>query len=298
VKQQIGMDRKKLKNIAKLLLKLAIGGAALAYVLYKIDLREAGEVLSRIRVLPFLAAVLFFIASKLSSAYRQHTLLNDLGIEVGLKNNARLYWKGMFYNFFLPGGISGDGYKAVFLARKFTQPNKSIFLAILYDRVYGVVALLAFLFAFYYFLPLFPGLRPYVWAGIPLILLLTWLFTKFLSPRHLRSFLSLVASSFLVQVLQLISCLLLLAALHVDSDHMVYLFIFLVSSVVAVLPLTIGGMGAREITFFYFAGLLHLQTNTSVMVSLLFFLISLASSIPGFFFSLEEIKGNKIREHD
>jgi uncharacterized membrane protein YbhN (UPF0104 family) len=292
------MDRQKVKNIAKLLLKLSIGGVALAYVLYKIDLAEAGQVLARIRVLPFLAAILFFIASKLASAYRQRTLLNDLGIGIGLKSNAKLYWKGMFYNFFLPGGISGDGYKVVFLARKFTQSNKSIFLAILYDRIYGVVALFAFLFAFFYFLPLFPELRPYAWAGIPLVLLLAWFFTKILSPQHLRSFLSVVASSFTVQLLQLACCLLLLAALRVGSDQMVYLFIFLVSSLVAVLPLTIGGMGAREITFYYFAGILHLEPNTSVMVSLLFFLISLASSVPGFFFSLGEIKGNKINGHD
>jgi len=79
---------------------------------------------------------------------------------------------------------------------------------------------------------------------------------------------------------------------------MVYLFIFLVSSVVAVLPLTIGGMGARELTFFYFAGLLQMETGISVMVSLLFFLISLASSIPGFFFPLDGIRGNKIAATD
>jgi hypothetical protein len=291
------MDQKK-KNIARLFLKLAIGGIALAYVLYRIDLAEAGQVLSRLRPWPFLAAILFFIASKLASAYRQHTLLNDLGMGIGLKSNAKLYWKGMFYNFFLPGGISGDGYKVIFLARKFGQSNRSIFLAILYDRVYGVVALFVFLFAFYYALPLFPDFRPYAWAGIPLVLLLAWFFTKVLSPQHLRSFLSVVTSSFAVQLLQLACCLLLLAALRVGSDQMVYLFIFLVSSLVAVLPLTIGGMGAREITFYYFAGLLHLETNTSVMVSLLFFLISLASSVPGFFFSLEEIKGNKTDPHD
>lgn len=292
------MDRQKLKNSVKIVLKLAVGGAALTYVLYKIDLENAGQVLSGIRLWPFLAAIGFFIVSKLASVYRQSTLLNDLGIGIGLKSNTRLYWKGMFYNFFLPGGISGDGYKVIFLARKFTQSNKSIFLAILYDRIYGVVALFAFLFSFYYFLPLYPEFRPYAWAGIPLVLLLAWFFTKVLSPKHMRSFYSLVVSSFLVQIFQLICCILLLEALRVDSDQMIYLFIFLVSSLVAVLPLTIGGMGAREITFYYFAGFFHLQTNTSVLVSLLFFLISLASSVPGFFFSLEEIKGNKIPEHD
>jgi len=164
--------------------------------------------------------------------------------------------------------------------------------------VYVVIALLIFLLAFYYFIPVYPQFRPFVWVGIPVVLILTWVVTKYLSPQHLSSFFSLMGSSFLVQLFQLICCTLLLLSLRVESYYLVYLFIFLVSSVVAVLPLTIGGMGAREITFFYFAGMLHLQTNTSVLISQLFFLISLVSSIPGFFFSLEEIKGNKITPHD
>lgn len=292
------MDRPGLKNTAKLLLKLAVGGAALGYVLYKIDLGEAVGLVATLRVIPFIGAILFFIGSKLASAYRQYTLLNDLRMGIGLESNVKLYWKGMFYNFFLPGGISGDGYKVVFLARKFTQSNKSIFLAILYDRVYGVAALLVFLVLFYYFLPVYPELRPYIWVVFPFLIVAAWVGTKLVSPEHIRSFLSLMASSFIVQLLQLICCIFLLISLRIQSDYLIYLFIFLISSVVAVLPLTIGGMGARELTFYYFAGLLHLRADTSVMVSLLFFLISLGSSIPGFFLSLEEIKGNNIRTHD
>jgi len=292
------MDARKLGNIAKQVLKLAVGGAALAYVLHQIDLHEAAGVLASIKVLPFIGAVLFFIGSKLASGYRQYTLLNDLRLEIGLEDNLKLYWKGMFYNFFLPGGISGDGYKVVFLARKHTQSNKSIFLAILYDRVYGVVALLAFLCLFYYFVPVYPAFRAYIWIIFPLLISATWLGTKWISPEHLKSFLSLLTSSFIVQLLQLICCILLLMSLCIQSDYLVYLFIFLISSVVAVLPLTIGGMGARELTFYYFAGILHLETGVSVMVSLLFFLISLATSVPGFFFSLDGIRGNKIPQHD
>jgi glycosyltransferase 2 family protein len=289
----MNMDGKRIRNIAKILLKLALGGAALGYVIYKIDLHDAARVLSSIRVIPFMGAILFFIGSKLASAYRQYTLLGDLRMGIGLEDNVKLYWKGMFYNFFLPGGISGDGFKVVFLARKYTQSNKSIFLAILYDRIYGVVALLAFLCLFYYFLPVYTQFRPYAWALLPLLITATWLGTVWISPQHATSFLSLITSSVAVQFLQMACCMMLLMALRIDSDYLIYLFIFLVSSVVAVLPLTIGGMGAREITFYFFAGMLHLETGVSVMVSLLFFLISLVSSVPGFFFSLGGIRGNK-----
>jgi uncharacterized membrane protein YbhN (UPF0104 family) len=292
------MDRRKAIKGIKVLLKILIGVTALAYVLYKIDLRQAAELLSEIRIAPFAGAILLFIASKLASAWRQNTLLTGIGIGIGLKRNIRLYWKGMFYNFFLPGGISGDGYKVIFLAKRFTQPNRDIFLAILYDRLYGVIVLISFLFGFWYFVPFYPEYRFLAFIAIPLVFALTWLFTRIFSPCHLRSFFSLVASSFAVQAFQLVCCLLLLVSLRISSDYTDYLFIFLVSSLVAVLPVTIGGMGAREITFYYFSGLLSLETNASVMISLLFFLISLAASVPGFFFSLRNIKGNKIAEHD
>ena len=55
--------------------------------------------------------------------------------------------------------------------------------------------------------------------------------------------------SFLVQISQLISVFFILKALGVDELLFRYLFIFLISSIVAMLPISIGGMGLRELTF-------------------------------------------------
>jgi uncharacterized membrane protein YbhN (UPF0104 family) len=60
-----------------------------------------------------------------------------------------------------------------------------------------------------------------------------------------------------------------------------YLFVFLLSSVVAVIPFTIGGIGAREIAFLYAAGYLNLDTSLSIALSLLFFFITVLVSLTG-----------------
>ena len=37
------------------------------------------------------------------------------GVFISEKESLKLYYKGMFYNIMLPGGIGGDGYKGYYL---------------------------------------------------------------------------------------------------------------------------------------------------------------------------------------
>jgi uncharacterized protein (TIRG00374 family) len=84
-----------------------------------------------------------------------------------------------------------------------------------------------------------------------------------------------------VQIAQVIAAILILKALGHNQSISPYIFIFLISSVVAVIPFTIGGVGAREMTFLYAADILRLDLNTSVALSLLFFLITALVSLTG-----------------
>jgi hypothetical protein len=63
----------------------------------------------------------------------------------------------------------------------------------------------------------------------------------------------------------------------------------LISSIVSVIQLTIGGIGSREVTFLYGATLLGLDTNTSVGVSVLFFLITAVISLIGIYYHFKKV---------
>lgn len=85
-----------------------------------------------------------------------------------------------------------------------------------------------------------------------------------------------------VQLLQLACTASLLIYVGLPLTHFFpYLAVFLLSSVSAVLPLSIGGLGAREATFYYCMKLLGLNPTLGVVVSSCFFFLSTASSLIG-----------------
>jgi len=87
--------------------------------------------------------------------------------------------------------------------------------------------------------------------------------------------------SLLVQLSQLVCAYFILLGLGINQHIAAYLFVFLVSSIVAVLPLTIGGVGARELVFILSHDHMGIDENSAVAFSLLFFLITAFTSLSG-----------------
>ena len=63
-----------------------------------------------------------------------------VSISVSPLRNIKLYYVGMFYNLFLPGGIGGDGYKVWMLRREFSSSWKSLILISFLERLNGLEA--------------------------------------------------------------------------------------------------------------------------------------------------------------
>ena len=276
----------RVKKLAKLLLKAIVTLGAIAYVASKIDFAALGAILLSADWLWLAAAFAAFNASKILSSVRLNRYFKALNLRMDEKTNLTLYYIGMFYNLFLPGGISGDGYKIYLLHKRYQTGFKPLTQATLLDRVSGLAALLflgALLFVFSRFADLFAFLLPVALAGMVLVLPVTWWMTKKLFGQFLPVFRSTTWYAFGVQLLQLLSALFIVYALGVGEATLEYLTLFLVSSVVAVLPVSIGGIGLRELTFLYGFGLIGGDVNTAVSFSLLFFLITLLSSLVGAF---------------
>ena len=88
--------------------------------------------------------------------------------------------------------------------------------------------------------------------------------------------------SFLVQLFQAVTALLILVALDVEGKIMDYLFIFLLSCLAYVLPF----IGAREMAFVFGADAFGLDTELSLAISLFFYLALAMTSLSGIYFSL------------
>jgi len=280
-------------KLLKALLQAVMTVAALSIVLGKIDLNRLGMIVSHANPLLLLAAILFFNISKILNSLRLNRFFRAIGLRLPEWYNLKLYYLGMFYNLFLPGGVGGDGYKIYILKKNHGMTVMNVFGAVFWDRVSGIFALVflsAILLVPSRFAVLYPDYVHWEWviaaAAYPLSLLMTWLFYR----QFMPVFLPTAIESILVQGTQLISAWLILLAISATTNQIDYLAIFLISSVATILPLTIGGAGAREVTFFYALSHLGLDTNTGVALSLIFFVISAISSLVGVF--------AKVRHHE
>lgn len=268
--------------------KLALSVVIIWLVLRGIDERLLLATMRRANFWWLLWAAIWFIFSKIISALRFNALLATENIHLSPQKNLRLYWLGMYYNLLLPGGISGDGYKIKLLMDAFGAPFKRLFAVTLLDRVGGVIALgqLCLVLAFG-----IPALRQFWWLG--LLALAASIPVSKLIYKKLGGELSQVWQktsllSLAVQLAQLIATLGIVLALGESAKWLEYSILFLVSSVVAMLPLTIGGTGARELTFLWGATFFQIDSEKAVAIAFLFYLISTAVAFVGMVFSFNE----------
>ncbi|WP_420386860.1 lysylphosphatidylglycerol synthase transmembrane domain-containing protein [Roseivirga sp.] len=279
------MASKKLKRWLKVAIQIVIAAFAIRYVVRTIDLDELKVTLLSANFGWLFLAFLAFNASKALSALRLNYFFRALGIQLKERFNLKLYYLGMLYNQFLPGGIGGDGYKVYLLNKWYKTSVKSLISATLLDRVSGVVALgfLAFILGLIGHGQ--EAIAPFgwlLWVGLVVAypsyyLLVHLLFKTFKSVNHITNLQALG-----VQSLQVISAFLILKSLGVELGYIDYLTLFLVTSVAATLPVSLpGGIGIRELVMVKGAVFLLIDQTSATALATLFFLISLVSALGG-----------------
>lgn len=261
---------------------------AVWFVFRKIDFHEFTTTLGHCNIFFFLLAVLFFMLSKAGSAFRQNELYDAAGIRLQPVYNLKLYAVGMFYNLFLPGSIGGDAYKVYLLKNAYPSlTTRKLISASLLDRLSGVVILFVMMCVFLLFSSLQNSGRWFLIITITALLLaipVHYLIIRIFFKTFLSKFRITTLQSVLVQAGQVACAFCLMRSVHIHGHEMDYLSLFMLSSVVAVLPFTIGGMGARELVFVYCAQWLFIDKEAAVVFSMLFFIVSALSSLPGLIF--------------
>jgi len=272
------------------LIKLTISAVALYFVFSKIDFQETLHTIASVNLLYFLLALLAFNLSKIVSAFRFKAFLKPLQIHLSNAYSIRLLYIGMFYNLFLPGSIGGDAYKVYLLKQENEVKVKHLVSASLLDRVSGLVLLLMMAGLFLMFSSF---TMDFHWINQDILILIGVLLSvpaffvliRTVFPQFVSAFLSTSHHSFWVQAGQVLSALMLLFSLSVAGYYLDYLTLFMVSSVVAVLPFTIGGVGARELVFLYGVQYLNIEEEKAVTFAILFFIITAITSLIGLLFS-------------
>lgn len=290
------MEKKKIWNITKTLLKISITGLSLYLVSRKVEFNDLKDAFDKSNPVFLFLAFIAFVISQLISSSRLNTFFKGIGLKISETYNFKIYLLGMFYNLFLPGGIGGDGYKIFLLRKKFEIKGRRLFQAIFFDRLSGLWALGLIISALVIFIP---HLGIPTWVPVLVVAAGTVAYyavmRKFFSD-YSKQFLLSHIKALMVQSMQVISVILLLYALNFEGKFSPYLFMFLISSLVAIFPFTVGGLGARELVFVYGAQYFQMDQHLAVIISLLFYCISALLSFSGIYFVFhpQKIGVNKI----
>jgi len=272
------------KKAIKLFLKIAGSIGALYFVFSKIDFGEVWEVYHKSNILSLFLALILFIFSKFISALRLNHFFKSISVFLSHPENIKLYLVGMFYNLFLPGGIGGDGYKIYVLKKRHTASTRDLFTAVLSDRISGVIALVTLGILNIYLVSELKMTWHYAWAFIPVVLLSQYFVFKLVFHKFIPILTKTFTMSILVQTAQVITILFIIISFGIKENIANYTLIFLISSILAMVPISIGGIGVRELTFLYGSRWLGIHEDQAIAISLMFYLITLLVSASGLFY--------------
>jgi glycosyltransferase 2 family protein len=275
------MPSQKVKNVLKVSLKIAVTAVCLWYISTKIDWSHTLDLLNTSNKWWLVLATLLFTISKIIASFRLNVYFRNMSVQLTEKTNLKLYWLGMFYNLFLPGSISGDAYKVILLKRRYNYSAKLLSAAVLLDRISGVMGL-GILAVIYYFI-LHQGSHYSGWllAALAPGIVLYYFIVKKIFPTFLPGIWKTFWLGLLVQSIIVLCAYCIMQSINITDSQTAYIFIFLVSNVIAILPFTIGGLGAREVVFVWGSDIFHLNHAAAVYISLLYYFVIVINSFFG-----------------
>jgi uncharacterized membrane protein YbhN (UPF0104 family) len=286
---EIKKKESKTGRFLKLFLKIGITVICFWYISTKIDFGRALNAFLKANWIFLFIALAFFVLSKLLSAFRLNIYFRNIKLQLSQWKNIKLYWLGMFYNLFLPGAISGDAYKVVLLNRRYKTSYKKTSAAVLLDRFSGVLALGVILCVYgvivlhnYEYDVLLIAAAILAFAGFYFVI-------RFLFRDFLQSFFPTFLWALAVQLSQVICVYFIIFSLGLPFSQHEWLFIFLLAAVISVLPISLGGgLGTREFVFVEGSRFFHLDPQTGVIISLLFYLLTVITSVWGLYFNFHD----------
>jgi glycosyltransferase 2 family protein len=301
---------------------LRILGSAilLAVIAWRVDWAHVAAVFERVRAGYFVAAVLLYIALQVASSIRWRLLAQAQGFDGSLLRYVAYYFIGMFFNLALPTSVGGDVVRVWYLASQegsgaVTGRRLAALVSVLAERVNGVVVLVALACVSALFCPI-PLREWIVWtvvaigtatvlglASVPAFrAILATVPRLAASPKgaHLRRLADggwsycqqpavLIAATLLSLVVQVGNAVigyLVGEAIGLPVPALYYGLIVPLVALVALVPLSVNGMGLREAGFVALLAPLGIDAADAVTFGLLMFAVAASVSLCGVGFYL------------
>ncbi len=278
------MKKNKSLEVLKNIFKVVVTLGALYWVTRKIDFNELKTALVNCNWGYLFLAFCSYAISQLIASSRLNSFFKAIKLFLSERYNFRLYQLGLLYNFFLPGGIGGDGYKVYFLKKEHQIKGRKVLSAVFFDRLSGLWALAIIICGLVVFMPRL-AIPNYLTISAALLGTASYYFIlhtffKDFAKRFIQTHIKAIG----VQSFQVIAAILILYSLNFQGKFSPYLLIFLASSLVSIIPSIGGGVGLRELVMLYGANYLQINEHTAVLLSLFFYIISLLMASSGIYY--------------
>ncbi len=266
-------------------LRLGITLGAWWLAFSKVHIREVLPLVAQIPLILLLAATLLLHASQLLSAMRTRFYLAFRGVMLTRKPALLLHYVGGLFNSFLPGGAGGDVYKAWWLKRHAGGGTLDMVKVMVAARFNGMWALGALICVFALLTPSIRALHPLgLWLGIGALAAGTLFYSvaaKLVLKEPLREQIVASGYSLSLQMLQLAAVWCIIHGLAMEAHAMEYSVLFMLSSMLAMAPISIGGMGVRELAVLHGSEMLGLPAHAGVAIALTYTVLNLSVPVAG-----------------
>src|SRR4051794_25490675 len=306
-----------MKKILASIFQLSVTAAVLYWVYHDPSRRaQMVEALRNAEYRWVVMAILAYAVVETAAAFRWHILLKVQNIHLSVPRLTGLFFIGLFYNQFLPGGTGGDIIKSYYLLKETPDKKAGALLAVVFDRFIGLVALVALtanLIALRYdFLAQKPDTRNLLWLLLFLLgasvafLLSTFVISGFkllhslparfpgrdrlieisaayhLYAHHWRATLVAFVASLIAHLATFTTFLCAAYALGARVPLLNFFAVMPVERTISALPISFAGIGLREkILQIMLNGLCGVPEAKAILIGSLSFLIILVCCLPG-----------------
>jgi glycosyltransferase 2 family protein len=302
------------KRLLRLVATLVVTGLCAAYLVWKIDLSRTADILVHANVGYFLAAVAIMVGSVWPMAWRWQRLLEARGTHDRLPWLVRAYFVAYTAGQLLPTAVGGDAVRIYETARRHPGRGGQIAGSVLLERALGgtatlVLAAVGFLLAVGHY-----DVGAYLWIEgafvAATIVLAVALFSRRVRPllartvpflrairveRPIRAvyegihayrnhpclLIGVFSLTLAVQALRVLAIWLAGKAVGVDLSPRPYYVMGPLLFLVLLVPFSINGIAVRESFFVSFLGNLGVDADKAFATGFLFFVVTLALSLPG-----------------
>src|ERR1051326_219187 len=260
--------------------------------------------------------ILAYLVVEIAAGFRWRVLLKVQKIHLTLPRLTGLFFIGMFYNQFLPGGTGGDIIKSYYLLKETPDKKAGALLAVVFDRFIGLVALVAITATLiglrYDFLSQKPETRKLLWLLLILLgvsvafLLSTFIISGFkllhslparfpgrdrlieisaayyLYARHWRASVVAFGASLVCHLATFATFLCAAYALGAPVPLVNFFAVMPVERTISAVPISFAGIGLREkVLQIMLNGLCGVPEAKAILIGSLSFLIILFCCLPG-----------------